>query len=95
MSAYPAQARADLQRHFGLNIEHMGRDFSAFHAAECLSCLPYDSALLRAAIKASEPSEQSGRNGLGFETKSVPIDQFQDWYENTEWKEVEDWQVTR
>lgn len=31
----------------------------------------------------------------GLDTESVPLDQFRDWYENTEWKEVEEWREIR
>lgn len=27
----------------------------------------------------------------GIETESVTLDEFRDWYENTEWREVEEW----
>lgn len=37
---HPVETRADLQRHFGLNLDDMGRCFGAFHAAACLSCMP-------------------------------------------------------
>lgn len=40
--------RADLQRYYGLNLDRLGTDFSAFHAAACLSCLPLGSSLLSA-----------------------------------------------
>lgn len=96
----------------------MGKDFSAFHAASCLACLPKGSALLAlyapesawtdaelmlhglaqafAGKEIKRPWETGGNgNGLGFETRSVPIDQFEDWYENTKWKEVDDWQAIR
>ncbi len=43
---YPDEVRADLQRYFGLNIEHMGTEFSCWQAAACLRCLPLGSALL-------------------------------------------------
>ena len=43
---YPDEVRADLQRYFGLNIEHMGHDFSIWQAAACLRCLPLGSNLL-------------------------------------------------
>lgn len=35
--------------------------------------------------------KKSGMDGI--ETESLPLDQFEDWYKNTQWKEVDDWQV--
>lgn len=44
---HPVELRADLQRHFGLNLDDMGRTFSAFHAAACLACMPRGSLLAK------------------------------------------------
>lgn len=45
---HPAQVRADLQRFYGLNLDRMGAEFSAYHAADCLACLPHGSAFREA-----------------------------------------------
>ena len=45
---HPVQIRADLQRYYGLNIDHMGATYSASHAAACAACLPMGSATLAA-----------------------------------------------
>lgn len=118
IKAFPTQTRADLQRFFNLNLDRMGTEFTAFHAASCLACLPRGSALLSELFPEMRWSDQefmlhgvlaalvgkeipypwtskSNGNGIGVETKAVPIDQFKDWYEKSNWKEVEDWQVTR
>lgn len=93
----------------------MGDQFSAFHAAECLSCLPAGSMLMseldpRATYTVEEyllhtilsavagkeipyPWEGKKKGIEGIETESVPLDEFIDWYENTSWKEVDNWQV--
>ena len=40
------------------------------------------------------PWEKSG--GIdGIETESVPLDEFREWYEQTKWKEVDEWQEIR
>lgn len=106
--------RADLQRYYGLNLDRLGVEFGAFHAASCLSCLPLGSSLLSkiepryswtsleylihgilcslAGKEIPFPWEKAG--GIdGLETESLPLDQFKDWYENSTWKEVDDWQA--
>lgn len=111
---HPVQVRADLQRYYGLNIDRMGSDFGAFHAAGCIACLPTGSALLsaidgRLAWGTSDfllhgiaqmlagkelPFPWDEKSGIdGVETEAVPLDEFRDWYENNEWKEVEGWQM--
>lgn len=45
---YRTETRADLQRYYGLNIERMGKDFSIWHAAACVACLPLGSRLMQA-----------------------------------------------
>ena len=45
---HPTELRADLQRYYGLNVDAMGRDFTANHAAACAACLPMGSATLAA-----------------------------------------------
>lgn len=79
-----------MQRFFGLNLDRLGEDFSAFHAGSCLACVPAESALVAAVAS----DEKHGGGIEGIETESVPLDQFRDWYENTEFKEVEGWQET-
>lgn len=38
------------------------------------------------------PWDKSG--GIdGLDTQGLPLDEFRDWYENNNWKEVEGWQV--
>lgn len=94
----------------------MGKEFSAFHAASCLSCLPLGSSLLSkiderysytntdyllhgvmCALAGKEiPFPWDKESGIdGIETEGLPLDQFINWYENTEWKEVDDWQAIR
>lgn len=83
----------------------MGFDFSAFHAAECAANLPLGSSLFVKLAGQQLTTEnmvhallvgivgggkQKGMDGI--ETESVPLDEFIDWYENTKWKEVEEWQ---
>ena len=109
----PALVRADLQRYFGLNLDRMGEEFSAFHAGACLSNLPLGSALLGAlepgcrwtqqdyllhglmCMQAGKvipfPWERSKGGIDGVDTEAVPLDEFREWYEKTEWKEVEEW----
>lgn len=110
------QVRADLQRYYGLNIDRIGEDFGAFHAAACLSCLPPGSALLReidgrfawtngdfllhgiaqmlAGKEIPYPWDNKKNVGIeGIDTEGLPLDEFQDWYMNNDWKEVDDWQV--
>lgn len=115
MSRCPSLVRADLQRYYGLNIERMGVEFSAFHAAECLSCLPAGSLtlaeldkrltygnveyMLHAIMTGMAGKEipfpwEKAKSGIdGVETESLPLDEFKDWYENTSWREVDNWQV--
>ena len=31
------------------------------------------------------------KSGEVIETEGLPLDEFKDWYENTQWKEVESW----
>lgn len=50
MQRYPAEVRADLQHYYNLNIDKLGADFSAFHAAACLICMPAGSSQLYARI---------------------------------------------
>lgn len=45
---HPVQVRADLQRYYNLNIDHMGTAFTANHAAACAACLPMGSCTLAA-----------------------------------------------
>lgn len=40
---YPACLRADFQQYYNLNIDRLGRDFSAVHAADLAVMLPSDS----------------------------------------------------
>lgn len=110
LDRYPAEAEADLQRYYGLNIQAMGRDFTALHAAACLSCLPLGSALLArldpraqwtvtdymlhgilTALTGKEipypwSKKETGIEGVGA---GMPVDEFREWYEKTNWKEVE------
>ena len=41
--AYPAQLRADFQQYYGLNLDGMGRGYTAMHAADLAVMLPSDS----------------------------------------------------
>ena len=106
--------RADLQRYYGLNLDGLGIDFSAFHAAACLACLPlgaqtlarvvpatqytYTDYLLHAIIRAITGEEipypwAKKKSGIeGIDTEALPFDEFLDWYNNTNWKEDEEWQ---
>lgn len=49
--------RADLQRFYGLNLDRMGSEFSAYHAACCLANVPKGSALAAAIDPANEWDE--------------------------------------
>ena len=40
MGEHPDELRADLQEHYGLDIDGMGRDFSTLHAAALLAQMP-------------------------------------------------------
>ncbi|WP_270207996.1 hypothetical protein [Eggerthella lenta] len=40
---YPAELRADFQQYYGLNIDRMGREYSALHAADLAVMLPSNS----------------------------------------------------
>lgn len=93
----------------------MGEDFSAYHAAACLQCLPSGSMTLSAidprcswtaaeymlhglltALAGKElpyPWEAKKGGIDGIETEPLPLEEFKEWYENTSWKEVENWQV--
>lgn len=109
------QVRADLQRYYGLNLDRIGADFSAFHAAACLSCLPPGSALMleideRTAWATTDyllhgiaqmlagkeipyPWDKKKSGIEGIEAEGLPLDEFQAWYGQNEWKEVDGWQV--
>lgn len=45
---HPVELRADLQMHYGLNLDRLGVDFDLWHAAACVSCLPLGSCLMSA-----------------------------------------------
>ena len=45
---YPTEVRADLQRYYQIDIEHMGKEHSVWQVAACVCCLPLGSALLAA-----------------------------------------------
>lgn len=46
---HPAELRADLQRHYGIDLDHaMAGEHSAGHVAALVACLPSDSAIFRA-----------------------------------------------
>lgn len=113
LAEHPSQVRADLQRFFGLNLDRLGDEFSAFHAASCLANLPLGASLLSAceprlqwtqtdyllhgimSIAAGKeipfPWEGKKHGIEGIETESLPLDQFIEWYEKSNWKEVEEW----
>lgn len=38
----PAHLRADMQQFYGLNLDHMGDQYSVSHAADCAALLPYE-----------------------------------------------------
>lgn len=115
ISKHPVQVRADLQRYYCLNLDRLGSDFGAFHAAACLSCLPPGSALLSAIDKRlSWGNESHILHGIaqmlagkeipypwdkkasgidGVDVEGLPLDEFQAWYGQNEWKEVDGWQI--
>ena len=43
MRERPGELRADFQQYYGLNIDGMGTDYTALHAAELAAFLPQDS----------------------------------------------------
>lgn len=85
----------------------MGVDFSSFHAAECAANLP-PSSLLFAKLTGQQlttegmvnalllgiTGEDGGSSGIdGVETSALPLEEFNDWYKNTAFKEVDSWQI--
>lgn len=84
----------------------MGDEFSVFHAAECAANLPLGSSLfvklagqqlttesIVHALLVGLTGNEKERGIEGVETESVPLDEFIEWYENTNWKEAESWQI--
>lgn len=85
-----------MQRFYNLNLDRMGEDYSAEHAAACIACLPMDSALFARVnptcklllkdlpVKALTDALTRNKGTEDVEYGSMPVEDFDRWLKSKE-----------